>query len=171
MTLKPIKLKPIAKIQASEIARNAAISEQKAKADIKNYIDQSPQIDITNFTEKWDAQSAVWSANLLDIIIKIMSVSDGVVKVNDTFKYALNMPNTSLSEQQFNSLLVKVFNIKIFHSMLESVDIPDEFLHKAMERMIARELPTKDNMPKESTKQNKIVPIPNSFTKKDQDYE
>jgi hypothetical protein len=127
-----------------EEAINATILEETAnKKRLKDWIKNNTDFENTSAIYKWDESAKKWSDKLFNLAVEILSASDGVVRANESFKYGLSLDNVSIDTNQFNSLLIKLFRIKLVKLLSDNMDIDDLSKSTILDCVIKREFPLK----------------------------
>lgn len=99
------------------------------------------------YIEQWEKSSFEVRDELLDIAVSTFPMMDGLAQVNETLKFAFEMKEAEIDQQQFSSVVESLFRMKVFEWAIKRAFPDDADLRSTiMHRVAARELPTKDNM-------------------------
>jgi len=108
----------------------------------------------------WRTMVKEHRTDILDLVIKVFSITDGVIGTNEVLKFGMNMENASVDLGKVNEVLGKVFIIQATELFARKVGMKPANIKELLTRTIAREFPLKDNRTLERPAPQVIVEAP-----------
>lgn len=133
-----------------EALHEAANQEESKRQTAADWLSNNRGFKREKLTAQWLKNRNRTKDKLITSAISALSTMEGVQVVNEMMINGLGITDDVIDQSLASTLLTKLYVIKFGNDALDMIGIPKEYRKGIMERVIARELPTKDNIAKDN---------------------
>lgn len=125
-----------------EIKRTKLQQRQQIDDWLKN---NDHQVNVQELAQEWEGLSREYRDQILSIAVRYFAIADAGTQVNSVLRYGMQMESASLDMKEFTATLVRHMRIDLNRLLLERSDLSEEHKSELINRVIAKEFPTRDN--------------------------
>jgi hypothetical protein len=145
-------------IAEAELQRKA---QEESKLLLQKWANSNKNFNIDLFIKKWNALRKKYKNRFLNLMVEAMSIANGAADANETILHGFNMEQAAIRMDLLTPILEKIITIQVTSMVTQdSKYLSSKQKHNLIERAIAKEFPTKDNIIKPV---EKIVQAPLSI--------